>query len=166
MHPAAARLIRELDLAPHPEGGHFRETWRAEREVPAAHVVPGASGVRAAGTAITYLLAGAEVSRLHRLRTDEVWHHYQGGPLVLHLLPRDGGHRAVVLGDPRTPATRWQAVVPAGCWFGAELTTADDYALLGCTMAPGFDHADFELADAAALLSAYPDQAPLIRRLT
>jgi predicted cupin superfamily sugar epimerase len=166
MHPRAAQLVRSLGLTPHPEGGHYSETWRSAGRVPAASLIPGAGGERPAGTAIYYLLAGEDRSRLHRLRVDEVWHHYEGGPLRLHLLPPGGAYHDVVLGDPFTANPRWQCVVPAGWWFGAELTENDDFALAGCTLAPGFDDADFELADREALAAAFPGQADLIRRLT
>jgi predicted cupin superfamily sugar epimerase len=120
-------LVRRLALAPHPEGGWYRETYRA------ATVVESARGPRSASTAILYLLPGGVRSRWHRVASDELWHLYDGAPLRLHL--RDGGR----LLSTREP----QALVPAGAWQAAEST--GDWSLCGCTVAPGFDFSDFEL---------------------
>ncbi len=126
----------------------------------------GPEGLRSFGTAIYYLLTGEEVSRLHRLKADEVWHLYSGGPLTLHLLDEATGCRFLQLGD-RTPAGPvFQATVPAGCWFGASLPVVDSFALTGCTLAPGYDQVDFELGDRAHLLELFSDQEKIIRRLT
>lgn len=130
----AADLIRLLDLAPHPEGGHFRETFRDARAV---------AGGRAASTAIYFLLAHGERSHWHRVDAAEVWHWYAGAPL--RLATDDGRHgRAVRLGPDIAAGERPQAVVPAGAWQAAE--SLGDWTLAGCTVAPGFDFAGFELA--------------------
>ena len=164
LHPAARRLIDTLRLRPHPEGGWFRETWRADGDV---SVERGAGRVeRAAGTAIYYLLAGGQVSRLHRLAFDEVWHWYAGSPLRLHLLLTEGRAIERVLGPLAALEAEPQIVVPGGTWFGAEPDDAASCALVGCTVAPGFAAEDWELGDRAALTSAYPGHAELIRRLT
>ena len=149
-------LVHSLALQPHPEGGWFRETWRSDVTVATAR------GPRAAGTSIMYLLDAGAVSVLHRLAWDEVWHLHAGGPLRLHLLGA-GGARTVVLGA-ETAAPRFQAVIPAGTWFGAEADPG--WALVGCTMAPGFAWDDYELGRRADLLEACPEAADLIRRLT
>jgi len=129
----ARRLIAALGLAPHPEGGHFRETWR---DIPA-------DGGRGAGTAIYYLLAAGEVSAWHRIDAAEIWHFYTGSPLALTV--RDaGGERRVVLGTDVARGERPQAVVPAGAWQTAESLGA--WTLAGCTVAPAFTFEGFELA--------------------
>ncbi len=158
MNDEAARLVRALGLAPHPEGGWFRETWRG-----AAIDVAG-RGPRATGTAIYFLLADGAVSRLHRLATDEVWHHHRGDPVDLHVFS-GGGHRAARLGDPQAPAPLWQAVAPAGTSFGAEVAVPGGWALLGCTLAPGWDPGDFAWADLDALRRRYPEATAVIDRL-
>jgi uncharacterized protein len=158
MNDEAARLVRALGLAPHPEGGWFRETWRG-----AAIDVPG-RGLRATGTAIYFLLADGAVSRLHRLATDEVWHHHRGDPVDLHVFSGDG-HRVVRLGDPQAPAPLWQAVAPAGASFGAEVAVPGGWALLGCTLAPGWEPGDFAWADLDALRRRYPAATARIDRL-
>jgi uncharacterized protein len=142
-------VVRRLDLMPHPEGGFYRETFRslATLSLPDGRV-------RSASTAIYYLLPPKTHSTWHRVASDEVWHHYAGGPLRLYLLGQ---------GERRLDEARPQVVVPAGVWQGAE--PEGEAVLCGCTVAPGFDFDDFQLGDAAALLQRYPAEAALIRRL-
>jgi uncharacterized protein len=143
-------VVRRLGLLPHPEGGFYRETFRS----PDLLSLPDGR-VRAASTAIYYLLPPGSFSAWHQVASDEVWHHYAGGPLRLYLLGEDE-HRL----DPDHP----QAVVPAGVWQAAE--PVGEAVLCGCTVAPGFDFADFRMADRKALMKAYPADAELIRRLS
>lgn len=161
MTDPAATLIRRLDLLPHPEGGHYRETYRA------ADAVTRADGARrAASTAIYYLLSDGAWSTWHRIRSDELWHFHAGAPLHVHVLAPDGSYTRLRLGNTLADAeAEFQAVVPAGCWFAAELAEPGGYALTGCTVAPGFEFSEFELANAAELLRQYPAQADLIARL-
>lgn len=147
-------LIAALDLAPHPEGGWFKETWRSPVTVATER------GERAAGTSILYLVGGGAVSRLHRLAWDEVWHRHRGDPLNLYLLGRDGVETRTL--DPEHP----QVTVPAGTWFGAACAVEGGWTLAGCTMAPGFDPDDFEMGSRETLLAAHPDHADLVIRLT
>jgi uncharacterized protein len=129
-------VIRLLDLKPHPEGGHFRETWRDARTVESG---------RAASTAIYFLLRRGERSHWHRVDAAEVWHHYAGSPLILEMAVQQRGPTdRRTLGVDLTAGERPQAVVPAGTWQAAE--TLGDWTLVGCTVAPGFDFAGFELA--------------------
>lgn len=166
MHPEAERLVRALGLEPHPEGGYFRETWRSHLTADLDGGRGGPRGTRSFGTAIHYLLAGRDVSRLHRLKADEIFHLYAGGPLTIHILEKETGYRKVVLG-PRVEAGQvFQAVIPAGCWFGASLFEDDSFALVGCTVAPGFDFEDFEMGARSALLASFPEHEDIIRLLT
>jgi predicted cupin superfamily sugar epimerase len=161
MHPRAAELIEQLELEPHPEGGYYREIFRSALLISPAD----GRGARAALTTIYYLLPGGAASRWHRVTSDEVWHLYEGGPLELLELDPEGRtlerHRLAAAdgksqGPVRTIAAgRWQAARPLG-----------DYVLVGCTVSPGFDFADFTmLADDAALAAqvraAWPDLASL-----
>jgi predicted cupin superfamily sugar epimerase len=131
-HPAAD-MIRMLDLKPHPEGGHFRETFRDSGE----------AGQRAASTAIYFLLARGERSHWHRVDAVEVWHYYAGAPLKLEIV--DGAKEMILRLGPDIAADETpQAVVPARAWQAAE--SFGDWTLVGCTVAPGFDFAGFELA--------------------
>lgn len=158
----AAFLIARLGLQPHPEGGHYRETWRADERLHR----PALGVERAAGTAIYYMLSGDAFSAWHRIRSDEIWHFYAGGTLLVHVLDEAGGLTTHRLGNALADdAAAFQAVVPANCWFAAERVSAARYTLVGCTVAPGFDFADFELADAARLAAEFPAHAELIAKL-
>jgi len=162
----AAHWIRALELAPHPEGGAFREAWRASELVAAPALPPRFGGARSLGTAIYYLLAAGERSRLHRLQGDELWHHYDGGPLVLHVFHAGVGYRRRLLGTDTARNEEPMIAVPHGSWFGAEVGEGAAFALVGCTVAPGFEFTDFELGERAALLAEFPAQRALIERLS
>lgn len=165
MDRTAKTLIETLGLLPHPsEGGYFRETYRASTSRP--ETPNGGGGVRAVSTAIYYLLTPRTVSAMHRLVSDEVFHFYLGDPVEqLHLLP-DGTSRIVVIGTDIVAGERPQVVVPKGVWQGARLKPGGRFALLGCTVAPGFDFADYEHGERAALSAAWPDRAETIAALT
>ncbi len=161
----AQHWIDRLDLAPHPEGGYFRETYRAAFKL--AHAaLSGHGGDRAASTAIYFLLAGDQFSAFHRIRSDELWHFYAGSGLIVHVIEPGGTYRQLLLGSHVTSGEQFQAVVPAGCWFGSSLRQPGTYALVGCTVAPGFDFADFEMAKREALAAQYPQHRTIIDRLT
>ncbi len=157
----AKAWIDKLQLQRHPDGGWVRETYRAEEMLAAAALPPRFGGERALSTAIYFLLDGEDFSALHRLRADEVWHFYGGGGVTLHVLAADTHYSTVALG-PELP----QAVVRAGCLFGATVTDVRSFALVGCTMAPGFDFADFEMPGRDELCRLYPQHRNLIERLT
>ncbi len=166
---SADDLIARLGLAPLPwEGGYYRETWRASVAF-ADGALPGAyDGPRDAGTAIYYLLTPDTLSKLHRLPSDEVFHFYLGDPVDLTLLGPDGGAQTHVLGSDLMGGQHVQFVVPGNTWFGARLSAGatHGYALMGTTVAPGFDFKDLEIGDADALIAEYPDAAAIIRALT
>ncbi len=160
------RLIAQLGLVPHPEGGFYRETYRDEARV--TRTVDGEA--RSASTAIYYLLCDAAYSAWHRIRSDEIWHFYAGDPLHVHWLDSAGTLVTHRLGNPLVdPDTVFQAVVPAGCWFAAERVPGASggagYSLAGCTVAPGFEFSEFELADVASITTAHPGHAEVLRRL-
>jgi predicted cupin superfamily sugar epimerase len=161
----AARWIARLKLAPHPEGGWYRQTYRSRLLLPSA-ALPGYDGDRVASTTIYFLLSGDEFSALHRLRSDEVWHFYAGSPLAVHVLDPQGAYRQILLGSDPDAGQAFQAVVTGGCWFGSSLLHPGTYALVGCTVAPGFEFADFEMAKRRDLLSLYPEHREVISRLT
>lgn len=158
-------FIQRLHLQPHPkEGGYFRETYRAADTL---HGLPERySGPRSASTAIYYLLTPTTYSAFHRLRTDEIFHFYLGDPVrMVQLLP-NGSTMSVVLGQELMAEQQLQVVVPRGVWQGSLLEPGGKFALLGCTVAPGFEYADYESGERAALLAQYPAAAEWIRRLT
>ena len=163
----AAAVIAALGLVPHPkEGGYFRETYRATDALPAAALGPRYAGGRSASTAIYYLLTPVTFSALHRLASDEVFHFYAGDPVEqLRLYPNRQGE-IVTIGNNLAAGLRPQTVVARGVWQGARLRAGGRYALLGCTVAPGFDYADYEAGLRAPLAAAYPQFAERIATLT
>lgn len=166
MSPDAATWIQRLNLLPHPEGGYFRETYRATETIAAAHLPQRYSCDRSFATAIYFLLESHQFSALHRLRSDEMWHYYTGSPLTVYTLDPQGQLAELHLGHDWEEGQVYQAVVPQGHWFGAAVTTPNSYALVGCTVAPGFDFADFELANQEQLVRTYPQHRTIIQRLT
>lgn len=132
--PSANHWIKKLQLKPHPEGGYFRETYRSKQTLRTK------SGPRAVSTAIYFLITKGQPSRVHRIKSDEMWHFYAGDDLILTMHSSRGQKRTIVMGKIKT----LQAVVPAGWWMSARVATGA-YALVGCTVSPGFDFRDFEL---------------------
>jgi predicted cupin superfamily sugar epimerase len=165
----ARRVIELLGLEPLPlEGGHFRRSWRSSDSIDAGALPPRYASSKALGTAIYYLLTDAadSFSALHRLPTDEVYHFYLGDPVEMLLLRPEGSSERVVLGPDLEAGQQVQFVVPAGVWQGARLETGGRFALLGTTMAPGFDERDYEAGAKAALIERYPESAEQIAGLT
>ena len=164
--PDAQTWIDRLDLEAHPEGGYYRETYRSDETIPAKALPARFDDARDVAALIYFLLPADSFSALHRIRQDEAWHFYAGTPLTLHQIAPDGTYVPSTLGRAVDRGQRLHAVVPAGTWFGATVQADDGYALVGCTTAPAFDFADFELADRAVLVDAYPQHRGLIERLT
>jgi predicted cupin superfamily sugar epimerase len=163
----AQELIERLGLAPHPERGHYVESYRAPLAVnglPAPF-----AGPHAASTAIYFLVTRAQpTTYLHRLLSDEIFHFYEGGPLDVLLLGAPGAGQGEVrrLGTDVAAGERPQIVIPAGTWFAAELAEGASHCLIGCTVAPGFEFSDFELAAGPDLAARYPAHAARIARMT
>lgn len=158
--------IDRLNLEPHPEGGFFRQTYRAPLVIPQSALPDTFRGSRNVSTAIYFLLTGHDFSALHRLAADEVWHFYIGSALLIHRIDPDGHYSVIKLGQNLEASEQLQCIVAAGNWFGSRLEVPDTYALVGCTVAPGFDFADFEIAPRAGLLAQYPQHRDLIAELT
>ena len=161
-----AELIAALKLHPHPEGGWYRETYRATENVPRSGLPERFDGPRSHATAIYFLLSSATFSALHRIKSDEQWHFYTGSSLTVHVIHPDGRYEPLKLGSNLAQGETFQTVVPHGCWFGATVDAPDSFALVGCTVAPGFDFADFEMAECESVGKQFPQHAALIRRLT
>ena len=162
----ARQIIETLGLEPHPEGGFYAETYRAGAAIPWAALPDRYDGDRAHATAIYYLLTDESFSALHRIRSDEMFHFYLGDPVTLLRLHPDGAGDEQVLGPELQRGHRPQALVPQGVWQGLRLVDGGSFALLGCTVAPGFDFADFELGARDQLIQQYPRWLPQIRTLT
>lgn len=162
----AAYWIEKYQMQPHPEGGYFVETYRAAEQIPHAALPNRFGGSRAFSTAIYFLLEGHHFSALHRIQADEVWHFYAGDPLeVFVIYPESGALDIIRLGPDPEADEVFQAVVPAGAWFGSRPVAGAVYSLVGCTVAPGFDFADFELAEREKLLAAFPHHKLVIEGL-
>jgi predicted cupin superfamily sugar epimerase len=163
---SARDLIRHFELQPHPEGGYFRQTYKSQGAI-AHNALPAAyDGGRAYATMIYYLLPKGAKSHLHRLHSDEMWHFYLGGPMHVAQIHADGREETVTLGQDIVRGEQLQSVVPAGTWFGAYPAEGTEYSFVGCTVAPGFEFADFELAEREALLRQYPHARRIIELLT
>ncbi len=164
---SADRVRSLLGLVPHPdEGGDFVETYRSDDIVTADALPRRYASPRTLGTAIYYLVTPDGSSVMHRLRSDEVFHFYLGDPVEMLQLFPDGTGRLVVLGPDLERGMQPQAVVPSGVWQGARLIDGGAWALLGTTVAPGFDHADYEAGRRDDLVEAYPQFQELIVALT
>jgi len=162
----AAVIIDQYRLRPHPEGGFFAETYRSAGRIPEAALPARFSGERNFSTAIVFLLRENDFSALHRLKQDEVWHFYSGGALRLVMISPEGKCSEIILGPNAAAGDVAQAVVPADCWFAAAPTEKAGFSFVGCTVAPGFDFADFELAKRADMLTQFPDLETIILEFT
>lgn len=162
----ARSWIERLKLEAHPEGGYFRQTYRSDLVITREALAAGFTGARAASTAIYFLLEGETFSAFHRLRSDEVWHFYVGAPLVVDVIAPSGARSAILLGNDLEAGQVLQAVVPAGCWFASHVADWKSFAVVGCTVAPGFDFEDFEMGKRAELVAKYPQHRDVIEGLT
>ncbi|NVO18983.1 MAG: cupin domain-containing protein [Bacteroidetes bacterium] len=158
-------LIEKLGLKPHPEGGWFKETYRSSEIVREEYLPERFNSDHHFSTCIYFLLQNYDFSAFHRIKSDEIWHFYLGSPVKLYVL-KNGVQETILLGDNVDSGHVFQAVVPQGCWFAAEVLVPDSFALVGCTVSPGFDFSDFEMASLADLTPEYGKYATLIRRMT
>jgi hypothetical protein len=161
----AGYWIEQLHLEPHPEGGYFRQTYRSEVEIAREALPAGFTGGRAASTAIYFLLEGKNFSAFHRLRSDEVWHFYVGEPVVVHVIEPEGNYFRIFLGRDLDSGQVLQAIVRAGCWFASHVADWSSFAVVGCTVAPGFDFDDFEMGKREELRRRFPQHLDVIERL-
>jgi uncharacterized protein len=160
----AAFYIEHLHLLPHPEGGYYAETYRSKGFIP-ADALQEFNAARSYSTAIYYLLQQGDFSAFHRIKSDECWHYYAGDTLLIHVLHNNGEHECIRLGRSIDKGETFQFVVPANTWFAAECTSNSNFVLSGCTVAPGFDFADFEMADKRQLVKEFPAHYEVISRL-
>ena len=161
----AQHFIKCLNLQLHPEGGWYRETYRAAETIPAAALPERFPGDRQFSTAIYYLLEEGDFSAIHRIKSDECWHWYAGGTLYIHVIEPGGNYYRVSLGCEMEKGELFQFVVPALAWFASEPAPQSDFVLTGCTVSPGFDFSDFAMAEKNGLIDKYPNQKQLISRL-
>jgi predicted cupin superfamily sugar epimerase len=159
-------LVDRLQLKPHPEGGFYREIYRSEGVIGNRELGPAFEGSRNYATGIYFLLTAGNFSAFHRIRQDEVWHFYKGAPLDLHIISPGGERLSHVVGNEIMAGQHPQVTVPAGCWFASGVRGAGSYSLVGCTVSPGFDFRDFELAKRNELVKLYPQHSELILSFT
>ncbi|AFZ47688.1 protein of unknown function DUF985 [Cyanobacterium stanieri PCC 7202] len=158
--------IQKLELQKHPEGGYYRETYRSNDIIKKDGLSSRAIEQRNSSTAIYYLLSEKDFSAFHRLKSDEIFHFYHGAPLQVHILTSSGEYKSVLLGDTQGENPTFQLVINQGDWFASEVSQPNSYSLIGCTVSPGFDFSDFELASADELINQYPNYEEIITRLT
>ena len=158
--------IEKLDLQRHPEGGYFKETYRSNEVILEPALPERFKGDRVFSTCIYFLLAPHEYSAFHAIQQDEIWHFYAGSSLTIHIIDQQGEYSALKLGKNIENGESFQAVVPAGSWFAAAVNNTAEYALVGCTVAPGFDFVDFEMADRRNLAGLYPAHRKIIEKYT
>jgi predicted cupin superfamily sugar epimerase len=163
---AAAHWREQLQLQSHVEGGAFRETYRAKWVLDRTTLPTGMTGNRNASTCIYFLLEEGGFSAFHRIAADEIWHFYDGHTLTIYEITPDGSLLVHKLGRDIQNGENLQAIITAGNWFASRVEVPGGYTLSGCTVAPGFDFADFELAERTSLQAAYPHHTALIASLT
>lgn len=163
----AAYWVEKYRMQAHPEGGYFAEMYRSSEQIPQEALPDRFSGARSFSTAIYFLLESHHFSALHRIEADEVWHFYAGDPLEVYVFDAESGESHIIrLGNNPDAGEVFQAVVPAGAWFGSKPAAGGSYSLVGCTVAPGFDFAGFELAEREVLLTQFPQHREVIELLT
>ena len=163
----SAQYWREkLQLSNHIEGGSFRQVYKSDLELPQSVLSDAHKGTRSAATSIYFLLEFGEFSAFHRIASDELWHFYDGDGLVIYEIKPNGSLVKHLLGKDMEQGESLQVLIPAGSWFASRVEIERGFTLCGCTVSPGFDFADFELANRDQLISAYPEHSALISSLT
>lgn len=166
MNNKAKYYIEKLNLIAHPEGGYFKEVYRADEIIQTEHLPDRYTSKRNFSTSIYFLLEGEQISKFHKLKSDEIWHFYDGSPINIFLLSSDGNLKDSILGKNLDKNESLQIVIKKGNWFGAKVIEKNSFSLIGCTVSPGFDFEDFELADIEKLLKKFPVNQKIIKELT
>ena len=165
MHPATY-WIEKLRLEKHPEGGFFRETYRSAAKIDKCCLGNSFDDLRSVSTAIFFLLRGSEFSAFHKIKSDEIWHHYTGVSLTIHVIDQSGKYVKFVLGKNVAIGENLQVIIPAGSWLGATVNDPGSYALVGCTVSPGFDFHDFIIGQRDELINLFPSHKQVIKMLS
>ncbi|HET6768989.1 MAG TPA: cupin domain-containing protein [Chitinophagaceae bacterium] len=159
------QLIQQYNLQPHPEGGWYRQTYKSDEQITADSLPQRFGGSRAFATAIYFLLEQGNFSAFHRIKSDECWHFYAGDPLNIYIIHSNGKLETISMGHDFERGQTSQYVVPANCWFGSRPAPGSNYCFVGCTVSPGFEFDDLELADATSLSIVYPQHKAIIKEL-
>lgn len=165
---SAEAYIQHYGLQKHPEGGFYKEIYRSQEIHQAHHLPIRFGGDRHFLTSIYFLIKSDFPSHFHRIKSDEIWYFHDGGPVVIHMLHLNGQYQKVILGNALAADQHLQACVPAGSWFAAECDASNEqgFSMVSCVVAPGFDFADFEMAESLPLQRQYPENQELIQRLS
>lgn len=163
---SAAYFVEHLKLLPHPEGGYYRENYRSEVCLSAKALPKDFGGSRNASTAIYFLIEKGNFSALHKIKSDETWHFYAGDALEVIELHENGEISNTLVGNKVSEGEVFQYTVKANTWFGSRVKAGGLFSLVGCTVAPGFDFADFEMGDRDLLLNKFPQHRGLIAEMT
>ncbi len=166
MSPQAQKYIEKLQLKPHPEGGYYKEIYRAGEIILPENLPKRYKLSRNFSTSIYFLLEGNQVSKFHRLKSDEQWHFYDGSKIVIYVIDEGGKLNKILLGRNIEKGESLQTVIKHNSWFAAELSDKISFAIIGCTVAPGFDFNDFELGKRDDLINTFPQLRELIYKLT
>ena len=158
-------LVQQFNMLPHPEGGYYKETYRSNEIINQEALPERFQGSRYFSTAIYFLLEKGNFSAFHKIKSDECWHFYAGQSLLVYVLQPNGNLDIIRVGNNLEVGETFQYVVPANCWFASEPAPESSFSFVGCTVAPGFDFEDFELAKAAELVQLFPQHQPIIARL-
>ena len=159
-------LVDKFELLPHPEGGFYKEVYRSEGVIPKGSLATNFNGDRNFCTAIYFLLTSDNFSGFHRIQQDEIWNFYNGSPLSVHVIDAKGNYKRHEVGMDIENGETPMLVVPANCWFASSVKEDNSHSFVGCTVAPGFDFDDFELAKREDLIKEYPEHKEIITRLT
>lgn len=159
-------LVTSLNLLPHPEGGFYKEVYRSKNTISKSALENRFSGERSYCTSIYFLLTSANFSGFHKIKQDEIWNFYEGSPLLVHVIDKEGIYTCHEIGMDVSVGLSPQLVVPAGSWFASSVKNDNSYTFVGCTVAPGFDFEDFELAERSQLIKEYPQHKDIITKLT
>jgi uncharacterized protein len=166
MNEKALYYIEKLKLMKHPEGGYYNEIYRSD-ELFSASVLPDRyTGDRAFSTSIYFLLVGKQYSAFHKLRSDEIWHYYDGSSIKVHIITPEQKLEEKILGNNIDEKENLQLVINKNSWFAAELVDKNSFGLIGCTVSPGFDFRDLEIGKRDYLLKKYPEYESIIFKLT
>ncbi|MCK9212102.1 MAG: cupin domain-containing protein [Ignavibacteriaceae bacterium] len=158
--------IHKLDLLKHPEGGYYKEIYRSEEVIPIEALPDRYLDKRNVSTSIYFMLDKEQVSHFHKLQSDEIWHFYEGSSLIIHLINEAGNYSSQKLGRNLDEGEVLQFVIPKFSWFAAEVNDKKSFSLIGCTVAPGFDFADFELAKREELIKQFPLLKKVVEQFT
>ena len=158
--------IEKLKLLPHPEGGFYKETYRSDEIINRNHLPQRFNGHRNISTSIFYLIQNGQFSKLHRIKSDEMWHFYDGCGLIIYSIDKNGKLTENKLGINTEEGECPQVLIKAGDWFGAKVSKQDSYCLSGCTVSPGFHFEDFEMGNREELINLFPEHKSIINDLT